>query len=119
MFYGAGPVEFAKAKSLRENQTESEKVLWERLSNKQLSVKFRRQHPVSQYIVDFYCHEKKLVVEIDGLYHQRPDQQKYDELRTKDLNLFGLRVIRFSDEQVFEHINEVVEEIQEALKTKD
>ncbi|MND89107.1 endonuclease domain-containing protein [Solitalea canadensis] len=63
MFFGAGPLIFERAKYLREHMTIAEKIIWEKISKKQLGVKFRRQHPIANYIADFYCHSAKLVVE--------------------------------------------------------
>ena len=64
MFYGASPLIFERAKKLRNKTTESEGMLWNRINGKQLGVKFRRQHPLSNYIADFYCHELKLIIEL-------------------------------------------------------
>ncbi|MFD0977693.1 endonuclease domain-containing protein [Salinimicrobium gaetbulicola] len=71
MFYGAAPIIHEQAKKLRNRETKSEKILWCLLSKRQLNVKFRRQHPISLFIVDFYCHELKLVIEADGEIHQK------------------------------------------------
>jgi len=84
MWKGAPESSFLKAKLLRSTETEAEKVLWEKLRNKQLrGFKFRRQHPISLYIADFYCHKLKLIVEIDGGYHYEKEQIPKDEERTK------------------------------------
>jgi very-short-patch-repair endonuclease len=70
MWKGAPESSFAKAKALRKDETQAEKILWAKLRNNQLKgYKFRRQHPIGLYIVDFYCHQLKLVIEIDGDYH--------------------------------------------------
>jgi cyclase len=69
MFYGASKLIFQKAEELRKNMTHAELLMWGILKGNQLGVKFRRQHPVSFYIVDFYCHELKLVIEVDGSIH--------------------------------------------------
>jgi cyclase len=108
MHFGATPSEFKKAKQLRRRHTDTESILWERLRDKKTGLKFRRQHPINQYIADFYCHEKRLVIEIDGPYHLKTEQPKKDELRTKDLNSMGIRVIRFSDDQILKNIDEVI-----------
>jgi very-short-patch-repair endonuclease len=115
MFYGAPPDIFKKAKALRDNPTEAEKVLWEKLRLKQLGVKFRRQHPINIYIADFYCHEKKLVVEVDGGYHLTSDQKEYDELRTENIKEYGIEVIRFKNEEVLNEIDKVVKEIRDVI----
>jgi len=118
MFYGASPDIFKKAKALRDNPTKAEKVLWEKLRLKQLGVKFRRQHPINIYIADFYCHEKKLVIEVDEDYHLVPDQKEHDELRTEDLKEFGIEVIRFKNEQVLNEINEVLKMINGVIVSR-
>jgi len=112
MFKGAPPGSFAKAKELRSNLTAAEKVVWELLNKEQFKqYKFRRQHPVYLYIVDFYSHRLSLVIEIDGEYHNLKEQIKKDEQRTKDLNFQGLKLIRFTNKEVFEEIEKVENEI--------
>lgn len=70
MFFGASPKIFQRATELRKNMTEAERILWSALRRKQLSGKrFRRQHPIETFIVDFYCHEARLVIEVDGGIH--------------------------------------------------
>lgn len=115
MFFDATPAVFEKAKILRQNLTNTEKMLWNELKNKKLNVKFRRQHPISHYVVDFYCHQFRLVIEIDGDYHQKASQKIEDEDRQKDLCSFGLNVIRFTDEQVINNLGEVLLEIKKAI----
>lgn len=86
MHHNASPIVFERAKLLRQNETPAEKKLWKYLKNKQLDgIKFRRQHPIGRYILDFYCHKTKLGVEIDGGYHQDKLQQWVDKDRTKYL----------------------------------
>ena len=115
MFYGASPSIFKKARHLRDNPTEAENILWRKLNRKQQGVKFRRQHPIYVYIADFYCHEKKLVIEVDGDYHLKLDQREYDKLRSEDIKEFGIEVIRFKNERVLEGIDEVIIEIEEII----
>ena len=98
---------------LRENMTFAEKKLWTRLNNHQLGVRFKPQHPIDIFIADFYCHKHKLVIEIDGKYHD--DNKDYDIGRTVELERFDLKVIRFSNEQVINDIDSVVEEIKKSL----
>ena len=109
MFYGALPKLFEKARILRNNPTKTESNLWNNLHNRKLGVKFRRQHPIYKYVADFYCHEKRLVVEIDGEYHSKKDQIEIDLHRTEDIEAFGIKVLRFSDEQVLEEIDSVIQ----------
>lgn len=96
-----------KQKKLKENPTEAEKILWEAICDKQLGCKFRRQHIIDLYIVDFICLEEKLIVEIDGGYHSDPEQIAKDEERTKRLEELGYRVVRFTNEEVIANIEEV------------
>ena len=75
------------------------------------NLKFRRQHPISTYIVDFYCHEKKLVFEVDGGVHNVKEEKEYDRIRESDLTDLGLKVIRFSNEDVIKNIDVVMEKL--------
>ena len=95
--------------------TEAESLLWEYIRAKQLAVKFNRQHIIGDYIVDFVCIEKKLVVEVDGGYHSEYEQIKKDELRTEHLNGMGYNVIRFSNEEILGNILEVVNKIKDKI----
>ena len=91
--------------------TEAESLLWEHLRAKRLAVKFNRQHIIGDYIVDFVCIEKKLVVEVDGAYHSEYEQVKKDEHRTERLNGMGFNVIRFSNEEILGNIFGVINKI--------
>lgn len=95
--------------------TEAESLLWEHIRARRLAVKFNRQHIIGDYIVDFACIEKKLVVEVDGGYHSEYEQIKKDELRTERLNSMGFNVIRFSNEEVLENIFEVINKIKKEI----
>ncbi len=88
------------AKELRYRMTLAETVLWGYLSGNQLGVKFRRQHPVSIYIADFYCHQHKLIIEVDGSVHGDPEVIKNDIERQQYLESIGLTVIRFNNYKV-------------------
>ena len=109
------PVLWAFAKENRNNPTEAERLLWFYLSNKQLGVRFRRQHIIGQYIADFACLDKMLIIELDGGYHSLPEQQISDEQRTADLQKWGYRVIRFTNEELFNGIDLVLTNIKNAL----
>lgn len=88
---------------LRSSLTPAEAFLWKRLQRSQLEGrKFRRQHSFGQYIMDFYCPDEKLAVELDGMQHFTEDGIKYDEARTVYLNNLGIRVIRFENAEVFD-----------------
>ena len=112
MWKGAPSSSFLKAQELRKNETDAEKILWERLRNNQLKgYKFRRQHPISLFIADFYCHQLKLIVEIDGEYHNLPEQIEKDLERTQILESNGLQLIRFNNEEVQENLENVITKI--------
>ncbi len=119
MFYGATPEIFERAKLLRENLTETEKMIWQELrGNKILGLRFKSQHPMDTYIVDFYCHQIKLVIEIDGGVHKEKNQKEYDAERTFELENCGLEVIRFTNEQVQSELKEIIQKIQNQCKKR-
>ena len=103
------------AKKNKQHPTEAEKLLWECLRGKNLWFKFNRQHIVGDYIVDFICIEKSLVVEVDGGYHSEYEQMQKDEMRTESLRRMGFRVIRFANEDVYGRIQDVIDKIKEEL----
>ena len=108
LFYGASPEIFKRAKELRKNTTPGENNLWTILRKKHFEgYKFRRQHPIFKYIADFYCHELKLVIELDGGIHLNPEQAEYDRGRTLQLNELGIEVMRISNQEVWDDIDEV------------
>jgi len=114
MFYNAKPHIFEKAKMLRKNTTEAELKLWERLKGKQmLGLRFRPQHPIDMFIADFYCHPVKLVIEIDGGIHQSTYQKEYDFGREGELENWGIQVIRFTNEEIENNINQVIKQIKQ------
>ena len=104
------------ARENRKNQTQAENIIWQEVRNSKLGFKFRRQHSIDTFIVDFICIEKKLIVEIDGDIHN--ETIEYDEMRTKFLNLRGFEVIRFSNNEVLTNIRGVIGEINIALKPR-
>jgi cyclase len=116
MFYGAGPLIFDFAKKLRNNVTNEEMILWGILKEKFPNLKFRRQHPISNYIVDLYCHSEKLIIEIDGGIHNLQVVKSNDETRQKGLEELGLKVIRFTNEEVKNKMDFVVQEIEKNIK---
>lgn len=116
MWKGASSQIFSNAKKLRENPTEAEGKLWLAVRENQIEgFKFRRQHPLSSYIADFYCHALKLVIEIDGDYHLSEEQQFLDKKRTSDIEFQGLKVIRFTNEEVLLKLPEVIDRIKEFI----
>jgi len=117
---GADHLLFKNAYQLRENMTEAEEILWEELRLKRLDgFKFRRQHPIGIYILDFFCFNKKLGIEIDGGYHETEEQTEADKYRSKILHKQGIQIIRFTNEQVLNNINFVCEKIKQTIKQKD
>lgn len=120
MWKDASGIIFSNAKKLRENPTQAEEVMWLSLSNNQLDgYKFRRQHPLLNYVADFYCHQLKLVIEIDGEYHQTVEQKKLDKERTLNIEFQGLYVIRFTNSEVLLDIDSVLSKIKEFIKTEE
>ncbi len=120
-------VEIAKlfSRNLRKNATEAEKIFWEAVRNKRFcNKKFYRQYPLffdiegleKFFIADFFCHQAKLVVEIDGTYHIR--QHDYDTLRTHVINFLGINVIRFKNEEVINNLQDVMKKLEKNLIAK-
>jgi len=106
----------SRRRQLRSNKTDSERVLWYHLGSRQIEgAKFRRQHAIGTYVIDFYCAEKKLAVEVDGDGHAKPPQLKHDENRRAYLEAVGVRVVRFTNLEVLQHIDTVLEEIRRTL----
>ena len=119
MWKGAPAELFLKAKELRDRMTTAEQILWEAVKGNKLNgQKFRRQHPIGLYIVDFYNHKNKLVIELDGGYHENEEQKIKDVEREKNLNFNGLKVIRFKNELVINNLPFVLEKINEELLIK-
>lgn len=102
------------SKSNRKNQTESEKLLWRHLRNRIHGFKFRRQFPIDKYILDFYCIQKKLAVELDGGQHLQ--NRDYDIFRSNILAQRGIKILRFWDSEVFKNLNGVLEKIISELE---
>jgi len=116
MFYDASQNIHKNANDLRKRTTNAEKLLWEKLRNRQLNgLKFRRQHPVSIFIADFYCHEQKLIIELDGEIHNTIENQEYDKNRTKEIEKYGIKVIRFKNEEIENNMSDVLKIIVENL----
>ena len=106
-----------RRKQLRNNSTTEENILWSKLKNRKIfNFKFRRQHSIAYYILDFYCPEKKLCIELDGNQHNQKDNLDYDKNRTEFLNAVGIEVLRFNNYQINTNIDEVVNMISEKLK---
>lgn len=116
MHYGATKKIFQIAERLRKDMTLTEKMIWENVSNKQPGVRFRRQHPIWKFIADFYCHEVKLVIEIDGGIHLLPENKEYDISREIILKEFQIEVLRFANEEVIKETSLVIEKIKSAIE---
>ena len=113
---GALPRLFHLARENRKAPTDAEQIMWHHLRSRKLAgFKFRRQHPLYDFIVDFYCHDGKLVVEIDGDVHLSSNEKEYDEDRTHILNEFGLSVLRFTNIEVIENVDDVLKKIRNFL----
>jgi very-short-patch-repair endonuclease len=106
-----------RARKLRASQTSAEFRLWQALRNRKLAHwKFRRQHPIDRYVVDFVSLDGKLVVEIDGVTHSTPAAMKRDEVRTRVLESLGFLVVRVSNTDVYDNLNRVLEIIDRTLR---
>jgi imidazole glycerol-phosphate synthase subunit HisF len=111
MFYGASPLIFQRAKELRNTVTHAEMIIWNYLRGNQSGFKFRRQHPVGNFILDFYCHQLKLAIEIDGSIHNNEETKINDAERQKILEAEGIKVIRFKNEEVMKKTEDVIKKI--------
>jgi very-short-patch-repair endonuclease len=116
MHYGASKLIFQRAEELRKFPTHEEQIVWEYLSGKKLGIKFRRQHPLFLYIADFYCHSLKLVIEIDGGIHNKTDVKINDSIRQEQIESFGIKVIRFTNEQVLKTPEIILQSISDTIK---
>jgi phosphoribosylformimino-5-aminoimidazole carboxamide ribotide isomerase len=111
MFYKAGPLIFKKAEELRNRQTDTEELLWNFLRQNQLGIKFRRQHPASNYVLDFYAHKIKLAIEIDGSIHELEEVKSNDKERQTYLESLGISFLRFTNKEVKESLYSVIQKI--------
>jgi very-short-patch-repair endonuclease len=117
MYFGARADTLAAAKILLRKMTVFEKLIWERLNQKKVSgIRFRRQHPISFFIVDFYCHKARLVIEIDGRIQSQ--QRDYDDGRSAEMEKYNIRVIRFANEEVDSNIEDVIKRIEYEVKRR-
>ncbi len=113
LFFGASAFTHQRARELRKRLTPAERILWESLRNKQLDgYKFRRQHPINRYIADFYCHELRLVVELDGAVHDNVEQAEHDRGRSAVIGEFGIRILRFRNWEVVNDLQTVLAKIK-------
>jgi len=102
--------------NLRNNQTIYEKILWERLKGRKIKGhKFNRQYGVGRYILDFYCPQEKLAIELDGSQHYTKEALEYDRIRSKFLSTLGIVVLRFKNQEVIDDIEKVIQKIEEKI----
>ena len=119
MFYGASQILFEFAKEMRDKPTEAESFLWNFISKNQIyGMRFKRQHPILYFIADFYCHKAKLIIEVDGGYHQLPQQHEYDVNRDIELADLGLKVLRFTNKDILCDIENVLHNIKSEIKNR-
>ncbi len=116
MFYKAHPLIFRKAEELRNNPTFSENLLWNYIKGNEFGIKFRRQHPASRYVLDFYAHRIKLAIEIDGGIHSTEDVKKNDLERQNRLESLGIQFLRFSTKEVEKEPDKVLDKIKLKIK---
>jgi 5-methyltetrahydrofolate--homocysteine methyltransferase len=105
------PILLERACEMRHSQTPAEATLWRAIRGRNLAYKFRRQHPIEHFIVDFYCAQARLCIEIDGDSHLEPAKEEYDSLRTARLEELGYKVIRFTNNDVRYQLQAVIDEI--------
>ena len=105
------------AQTLRKNQTKEESLLWYRFLSK-YPLRFRRQYPIGNYIVDFYCHKAKLVIELDGSGHYEPEKQQKDKARTEYLESLGLFVLRFTNLEIKRYFHAACEKIDMTVQQR-
>jgi very-short-patch-repair endonuclease len=116
MYYGARGELFRLAFRLRKNQTPAEKILWKHLKKlRSEGYVFRRQHPVEFYIADFYCHKLKLIIEVDGEIHHLKDVNEHDDNRSGELNRFGIKIIRFKNDEILNNQEFVMKQIRKYI----
>lgn len=107
-----------RARELRKTATSAEALLWEFVRDRRLAgFKFRRQHPVGRFVADFYCAELSLIIELDGGVHDDPDQVERDRCRTEILNANHYHLLRFSNSQILDHPETVLETLTEFATT--
>jgi very-short-patch-repair endonuclease len=112
------PILLERAREMRHPQTPAEATLWHGIRNRNLGYKFRRQHPIDRFIIDFYCAQAKLCIELDGESHLEADQMEYDAARTEYLEYLGYKVIRFTNNDVRYNVQAVVDEIVRVIESR-
>ncbi|HHE76805.1 MAG TPA: endonuclease domain-containing protein [Candidatus Parcubacteria bacterium] len=106
----------SRSRNLRKNQTPQEVILWSKLRNRGFkNLKFKRQHPLGKYIVDFVCLDKKLIIEIDGWQHKEEKQKRYDKERSSFLKSLGFKILRFWNNDINTNLDGVFFKIEEMI----
>lgn len=106
-----------KRRQLRRRSTLAEKLLWRNLRNRGLAgFKFRRQYSVGYFVLDFYCPELKLAIEVDGYSHESEAAKKYDAERQEIIEVYGVRFLRITDEEVYENLEKILEKINREIE---
>lgn len=116
MHDGAKPEVYMNAAKLRANMTEAEIKLWSFLKTKPSGYKFRKQHPIGNYVLDFYCHKLRISIEVDGGYHFTREQKEKDAERTAYLNSVGIAEYRFTNEEIIQDFNKSIEILNTILR---
>lgn len=117
MWKGAPAEIFRRAEYLRNNPTEAERLLWIELQKNPFKMfHFRRQHPIHHFIADFYSHKLKLIIEVDGEYHDSPEQKIKDQLRTDLIQFQRIEIIRFTNQQIMHDMKTVLKSLLEKIK---
>lgn len=114
--YSQSSIIRTRARQLRKQSPLAERLFWSRIRNSKIKrIKFRRQFPIHHYILDFYCEEKKIAIELDGESHETDQQWDYDKERTTYLEQQRIQVIRITNEEIYKNLDEVVEWLTEIL----
>ncbi len=119
MHAGAVKILYQRARELRNNSTPAEQILWRYLKTKPLGYKFRRQHPYSIYILDFYCHKLKTVIEVDGSIHNLEEIKKLDKQRQELSEQDNLQFLRITNEEIIGALEKVIEKIEKFIRDKN
>ena len=107
----------SRRRDLRVKQTEAEKILWQKLRNRQINgFKFFRQYSIGKYIADFYCSELRLVIELDGSHHYEENVFEYDKIREEFMKSLDIQTIRFNNLDVFKNLDEVMERVYDEVR---
>jgi very-short-patch-repair endonuclease len=115
-FYPYNPRLKKLARELRKNMTFGEVLLWQKLRGRQLGYQFHRQIPISEYIVDFYCHELFLAIEVDGSSHDHPDVAVSDLERQSEIEALGIHFLRFEEKEVRDDVDSVVDALEKWIE---